>query len=146
MLLPGMVLGNEALISKFRVKVPDIGTLACSALGGLESKISEFTAEDGTTRSGARSLPGSTTASIFMHHETDRIGVLAWHRAGLVSGPGYKRDIPIEFLNGAGNPVTIAVLKGTWCSMIKTPDLDATSEGEIAKLEITLNYDTLEMS
>lgn len=145
MLLQGQVLGNEALISKFRVRL-DGTSLACSALGGLESKISEFTAEDGTSRSGSRVLPGSTTMSIFMHHETERIQVLAWHAAGRVSAPGYKKDIPVDFMNGSGATVTIGVIKGAWCSALKTPDLDASSEGEIAKLELTLNYDAFDLS
>ncbi len=145
-LIQGQVLPGEGLTSKFQVVIPGTPPLACPAVGELERKVSQFIAEDGTTRSGARLLPGSTTLSIYAHHETERAAIMEWARQAETSAPGYKRDILIHVLNGQLTPVLSTRVRGAWCESWKTPAGDASADGEAVKIELSIQYDTCEIA
>lgn len=144
-LLQGQVLPGEGLTSKFRIVIDGVPPLACPALGELERKVAQFTAEDGTTRSGARLLPGSTTIAVYAHHETERAAVLEWARHAETSAPGYKRNIMVHLLNGQLAPVMSTRVRGAWVESWKTPAMDAASDGEAVKIELTVQYDTVDL-
>lgn len=143
-LLQGQILPGEGLTSKFQVVIPGAPPLACPAMGEMERKVSQFTAEDGTTRSGARLLPGSTTLSIYAHHETEVAAIMEWVRQAETSAPGYKRDVLVHLLNGQISPIMSVRVRGAWVESWKTPALDASADGEAVKIELSIQYDTCE--
>jgi hypothetical protein len=51
----------------------------------------------------------------------------------------------VHLLNGQLSPVMSTRVRGAWVESWKTPALDASSDGETVKIELTVQYDTVDL-
>lgn len=142
MVLKGTILPDHIPVNKFQLTVLGLPGLIFTEISGIEEELEKVKLPDRTQASGGNTLPIEFTVMQPQHHAVERAAMEAWFAESQdPSPPTYKKDGTLIVTSISGLQVVAYTLIGMFPSKRALPEMSLENEGELAKIEWTLNAD-----
>lgn len=143
--MKGAILPGHVGLNRYELLVLGAPPLVFHEVSGMESETPFVDLPDRTQATGGEEAPGEFTVMQPMHHTVERAYMEAWLRAGRHPVlPGYKKVATMIWTNIHGNVAAVWSLVGLGVSKRATPDGEMGNDGEMAALEWTFKYDSMD--
>lgn len=143
--MKGAILPGHVGVNRYELLVLGAPPLVFHEVSGMESETPWIELPDRTQASGGEEGVGEFTVMQPMHHAVERAYMEAWLRAGRDPVlPEYKKVATMIWTNIHGDVAAVWSLVGLAVSKRATPDAEMANDGEMAAIEWTFKYDSMD--
>ncbi len=143
--MKGEIQPNHIAVNKYELLVLGAPTLVFTEISGMDSETPTVDLPDRTTASGGEELPGEFTAMMPMHHTVQILFMDLWLQEGRDPVSPFYKKVATMLWKSIDNQVakTYQAL-GLFVSKRSTPDAEKGNDGDLALVEYTFKYDSLQ--